>query len=348
LNNVVYFHASESGTGSELWRSDGTGGGTYLVKDIRPGPESSSPYNVTAFKNNLYLSANDGANGYELWRSDGTTSGTFLLKDISTANGDGYYGRPEKFQEVNDQLYFTFEDEVDCWLWKTDGTSSGTMLMKKVDRIHTMMNGTDRLYFLSYSSTNKLWSSQGSPGTTQLVKDLGPNGSVGSHVMIGPVLYMNGNNTTHRSDGSECGTFELDMPLNGAHSESMNYPGIEAINNDLIFGAYRSDIGQELFKMNTADILVPACDEAVAELMALNESVQYPNPFASDFSLEVDGPKGGSFNIQIYDLSHVLIDSERDLHYNSRYRLGSSLKKGSYFLKINEHGKSTVRRIIKN
>ena len=348
LNNIVYFQASESGTGSELWRSDGSESGTYLVKDILPGDQGSFPYNVTAFKNNLYFAANNGVNGYELWRSDGTASGTFMLKDISTTNGDAGYGRPEKFLEVNDQLYFTFQDQTDCWLWKTDGTSSGTTLMKKVDGIHTMMNGTDQLYFLSYSSTNKLWSSKGSPVTTQLVKDLGPEASVGSHIMIGPVLYMNGNNTTYRSDGTECGTFELDMPLNGAHSEYMNYPGIEAIDNDLIFGAYRKDIGQELFKINTADISVPVCEEALASLMSIDQTAYFPNPFVSEFSLKVDGPVGGFFNVQIFDLNNVLIDSEGGLQYNNKYVLGTSLRKGSYVLKINEEGKSSVRRIIKN
>jgi len=33
-----------------LWNSDGTSGGTALVKDINPGPGSSDPSDLTACK----------------------------------------------------------------------------------------------------------------------------------------------------------------------------------------------------------------------------------------------------------------------------------------------------------
>jgi ELWxxDGT repeat protein len=344
VNNIVYFQGSKSALGNELWRSDGTESGTYLVKDIWPGAEGSWPDHLTAFQNNLYFSANDGVNGYELWRSNGTPSGTFMLKNISTTNDD-VNGRPEKFLEVNDQLYFTFKDREDCWLWKTDGTPSGTTLMKKVDGIYSMINGADQLYFLSYSSTTKLWTSKGTPLTTQLVKDFGPNGFVGSTIMIGSILYLNGNNTIHRSDGTECGTFPLNIALNSAWYE---FRGTEAINDDLILGAFRTDIGQELFKINTANISVPVCDEATFSFTGINQTASYPNPFASEFSLEVEGPEGGSYNVQIFDLDNVLIDYQGALQYNTKYLLGTWLRKGSYVLKINEGNKSSVKRIIKN
>ena len=37
VNNTVFFLANNPANGSELWKSDGTGAGTVLVKDIRPG-----------------------------------------------------------------------------------------------------------------------------------------------------------------------------------------------------------------------------------------------------------------------------------------------------------------------
>src|SRR5437868_8509129 len=38
VNGVAYFFKTDIDHGSELWRSDGTDGGTWLVKDINPGP----------------------------------------------------------------------------------------------------------------------------------------------------------------------------------------------------------------------------------------------------------------------------------------------------------------------
>ena len=70
-------------TERELWQSDGTTGGTVLLKDINPGPGSSDP--VTPFSANvegeIFFSANDGEHGVELWESDGTAAGTVLVAD---------------------------------------------------------------------------------------------------------------------------------------------------------------------------------------------------------------------------------------------------------------------------
>jgi ELWxxDGT repeat protein len=43
VNGRAFFAANDGLHGAELWVSDGTAGGTRLVKDIRPGAGSSSP-----------------------------------------------------------------------------------------------------------------------------------------------------------------------------------------------------------------------------------------------------------------------------------------------------------------
>ncbi len=84
VNGLIYFGAVDE-HGRELWASDGTAAGTYLVKDINPGAASSNPYYLTNVSGTLFFQANDGVHGIELWKSNGTASGTVLVKDIHPA-----------------------------------------------------------------------------------------------------------------------------------------------------------------------------------------------------------------------------------------------------------------------
>ena len=87
-NNKVYFQA-DAFTGWELFVTDGTELGTYLVKDINT-VSSSNPANFTIYNNRLYFSADDNQSGDELWTSDGTDTGTYLVSDISSVFGGSY------------------------------------------------------------------------------------------------------------------------------------------------------------------------------------------------------------------------------------------------------------------
>src|SRR5207247_9023552 len=76
VNGTLFFMASDPASGTELWKSDGTEVGTVLVKDIRPGPDSSDPSNLTNANGTLFFTASDPASGRELWKSDiGRASG---------------------------------------------------------------------------------------------------------------------------------------------------------------------------------------------------------------------------------------------------------------------------------
>ena len=76
--------AGGTATGTELWATDGTTGGTQLVKDIYPGTDGSFPSFFTALGGRLLFSAyGGGVAGTELWATDGTADGTQLVKDIN-------------------------------------------------------------------------------------------------------------------------------------------------------------------------------------------------------------------------------------------------------------------------
>ncbi len=82
VGTTELFAASDALHGVELWRSDGTAAGTYLVADIWPGTNGSFPTDLVAVYGKVFFNANDGAHGPELWASDGTAGGTYMVSDI--------------------------------------------------------------------------------------------------------------------------------------------------------------------------------------------------------------------------------------------------------------------------
>lgn len=124
MGGVLYFAASTSAQGSELWVSDGTEVGTKLVKDINPGTGDANPSTPVPVGGLVYFTANDGSSGHELWRSDGTAAGTFRLKDIrpgSVSSGVLF------MQRLGARLFFVADDGTSGnELWVSDGTAAGT------------------------------------------------------------------------------------------------------------------------------------------------------------------------------------------------------------------------------
>src|SRR6266545_4315146 len=119
VNGAVYFAANDGSHGTELWRSDGTAGGTILVKDIYPGSRSSSPSGLANVNGIIYFRASDGTSGAELWRSDGTAGGTPLVKDIYAGSRSS---TPSGLANVNGTLFFRASDATSgAELWRSDG-----------------------------------------------------------------------------------------------------------------------------------------------------------------------------------------------------------------------------------
>jgi large repetitive protein len=106
-----------------LWRSDGTAEGTFLVKDINPGPAGAFPSDFAVMNGLLYFDALEPLTGFELWRTDGTESGTVLVYD---ANPGPPYGRsfivgPRTLFEGRRVVLFSATDGLaGLELWKND------------------------------------------------------------------------------------------------------------------------------------------------------------------------------------------------------------------------------------
>jgi ELWxxDGT repeat protein len=168
----AFFSAWSSDTGSELWMSDGTAAGTRLLKDIFPGPGSSSPVRMREMGGKLYFVADDGVHGMELWCSDGTSAGTFLFADLAEGSDSS---APSLVASNESRLWFTIGTGETAGLWSSDGTAAGTI---ELNAMNSGVRGFTRpehfvmkdgvLYFVAGRS--ELWRSDGTPEGTSRVE----------------------------------------------------------------------------------------------------------------------------------------------------------------------------------
>lgn len=224
VGSTIFFLQSTPGMGEELWKTDGTGPGTVLVKDIRPGEASSDADSLTAINGMLYFRADDGEHGTELWKSDGSPAGTVMVKDVK----DGYQASSwaDGITAVGSTVFFGADDGVHGWeLWKTDGTLDGTSLVADISPgagSSGAWNLTELAGALYFNATDgaagdELWRSDGS--SVELVADIlpGAGGSSPGRLEVvdlatdGPTLFFEAwdgalGATLWRSDGTETGT----------------------------------------------------------------------------------------------------------------------------------------------
>jgi ELWxxDGT repeat protein len=266
LNGVLIFDATD-GTpiaegdvhGVELWRSDGTEAGTYLLKDIAPGDNgvlafSSFPSYLTEMNGEVFFEAsNNTVIGRELWKTDGTEAGTVLVKDINPAGFNS--GSPANLVNVNGTLFFTansdFPSDSTFELWKSDGTTAGTELVYDLQGcatcdISNMQAIGDQLYFSFDDGVHgrELWTSDGSFFGTKMVKDINPglaDGKPGALFEYNGLLYFKANDGVvgielWRTDGTTGGT-ELFADLRPGGDDS----------NGLELGGPALEFGGELF-----------------------------------------------------------------------------------------------------
>ena len=126
MSGVLYFAAADE-LGTPLWRSDGTGEGTLIVKEYAADAVVGGPTDLLAAEERLYFAINSFDAGNELWRSDGTEAGTVRVAAFGYSPfADGL----SQFTAYGQDLYFVAYDSVAGQeLWRSDGSEGGTQMV---------------------------------------------------------------------------------------------------------------------------------------------------------------------------------------------------------------------------
>lgn len=238
VNGILYFTVGGIGCSTcnmELWKSDGTPGGTVMITtlsfDVFSG--GASPNNFVALGSNCIFSFGNGT-GRELWISDGTAAGTHIITDLTSGSTGGVVD--QQMMEYNGKIYFCgstngFNNE----LFSTDGTAAGTTLVSEINSSGfagsdpgSWMVYNSLLFFSADNGTDEgLWKTDGSgAGTVQVYA---PISFSGAQIFNGEMYFLGWNASAGmlyplwKSDGTTPGTTMVRDSMGSIHGMNTNY-----------------------------------------------------------------------------------------------------------------------------
>lgn len=355
-----YFHVTRDGSGSELWKTDGTEAGTTLVRGGLDGLD-----NLIVFSNSLYFTTADATTGKEIWMSDGTSTGTSLSSDIFPNNLNPAIGKgsnPDDFYVFNNQLFFSARgyDDADNKLigrelWKIDGTTALAEIVKNINT--TIESSTERsglragltqfitykneLYFTANDDSDEydLWKTDGTEnGTVKVISssDIGETFDFRKAVAYNEKLYFFNFQQLWVTDATVNGTKVL-TDINGLNSNILTVQtgSLLNYNNKLLFEGFSSANGYEITSL---------FDTALSTEKFNNESnfSIYPNPATSNINiksssaitqLEIYNVLGKRVLLKKYNAQNLSVDV-------------SNLSKGVYIVKAKTDDGLVIKKII--
>ncbi|HUM45613.1 MAG TPA: hypothetical protein PLD84_01720 [Chitinophagales bacterium] len=330
-NDKLWFTATNTANGAELWKSNGNSNSTEIAFDLNPGTASSFPSRLLFFNNELYFVANDGINGNELWKTNGTLSGSVKLT-ASPVSSPVFAGG--KLAAYNGKVYFPFDDGIHgSELWSTDGTTAGTHMVKDIGANSISTSPTDffifnnLLYFTGEApiDTRALYVTDGSEAGTQMVFNCNEGGCSGFTTFNNALFFISDdavfsqpNLELYKSDGTPAGTQlfkEINPNSSGAlrdlvvSGNKMYFVGDDGINGDELWKSDGTVAGTVMVK----DIRPGSQGSVVTEITPFKNKVVFEayskNGFGS-FWIS-DGSAANTFMLDtiIPDLDQAAIKS---------------------------------------
>ncbi len=285
LGGKAYFLAADGTSNPALYSSDGTSGGTALVKSITPAPAAPAPSAgwealgantspVVVVGGKLYFNAPGSPSG--MWVSDGTAAGTAPLAVPGVANANaspplGVGGRAVFTASITGPGMYPVPQLV-----SSNGTAGGTVaLANAAAGIRDLVAAGGKVYFVIEDPnggiggpTSTLWQTDGTAAGTKAFATL-PAGVLVSTstsdgawlVEAGGKVYFaasSGGSGTELwvSDGTAAGTKqlkEINTSTQNGFDPSTPYPrssfpqGFTVVGNTVYFAADDGVHGQELW-----------------------------------------------------------------------------------------------------
>ncbi|WGX96592.1 ELWxxDGT repeat protein [Nocardioides sp. L-11A] len=280
LNGVLYFVGTDDAHGEELWRSNGTPEGTFLVKDLQPGPDDSYLSSLAVLGNTLFIGSENG-----LWKSAGDAASTMLVTSSVDVG---------QMVATADTLYFAgWDNDHGTELWKSNGTAVGTERVKDIATGTYDYYGTtlprssspvqltpigNTVYFSADDGATgrELWSTAGTSASTTRVKDINVSGTAYPDELtpVGSTLYFTADDGIHGQElwstaGTSASTVLVKDINPGTYTyDGETYPassyiqGMAAIGETLYFGANDGGSGALWRSNGTASSTVRITDAA--------------------------------------------------------------------------------------
>lgn len=334
-----------TGSGNDLWISDGTEEGTLKLRDFH----QIDRLTLTAVNEKAYFVASENyGEAAELWQSDGTLSGTTR---VSNNSAEGF-SLPAHLTALNNQLVFSaYTATHGTELWKTDGTAAGTVQIADIgpgsagaiqSSEFALMDGA--LYFTANdgSSGQELWKTDGTTNGTVMVMDIWP-GEEGARpknlFSKGEGLYFTAYTPGSGyelwvSQGTASTTRQVfDLSEGPQGSEPSNFM---LLDNELFFTAETSQAGRQLWRAGSKNITALVMDSK-SDWLKL-----YPNPTADHLYVDSEGRPIKS--LQLFNLNGQPLPLPGQ-STNSLYL--AHLPAGLYILMIETEGKTFVRKFMK-
>ena len=343
IGRAYLLSAWSQDTGEELFRSEGTPQNTSLVRDIFPGPGSSSPRYLGRLGKLVYLLADDPVRGRALWVSDGTSLGTRFVKTLLPGNPNLKKDAAHASLAIGVKLYFLFEAPGSRFqLWTSDGSVKGTQKIREwranssTEKSIDLKNLGGKLFFSFPDNPREAWISDGTTGGTH---SLFPRGQLsikasdphGSALFGGQVLFIakdaQGKWGLYSSDGSAKGT-KLRLPLGKV--DLFDAPNLLALKTHVFFVAlfregpairhrlvsldrqYRPDLSFDLWNKLTLASLMEFQSKALLTFYTRQKTF---------FSILSDGSKQGTRILipdhnQFSDAARITTTNQRVLFFS--------------------------------